>query len=342
MQVVIALVVTPDGFPLAYEVMPGNTSDQSTLAGFLERIERQYGRSDRIWIMDRGIPTEETLQQMREGDAPVRYLVGTPKGRLTKFEKAFLDLPWREVRESVDVKLLAEDGELYVLVRSEGRLHKERAMRRRRLKRLWRRLGELQGQSNGRDQLMLKLGAARKDAGRAWGLVDIRVPATAEELSAHGFSFRLRRERLRQVRRREGRYLLRSNMVAEDPAELWRLYMRLVEIEQAFKELKHDLAVRPVFHQVEERIEAHIFVSFIAYCLLVTLKNIARPRAGGLTPRAIIEAFGTIQMVDVHLPTTDGRHLVLPRYTQPRKEHELLLHQLGMTLPAQGAPRLSS
>ncbi len=341
-QVVIALVVTPDGFPLAYEVMPGNTSDQSTLAGFLERIERQYGRSDRIWIMDRGIPTEETLQQMREGDAPVRYLVGTPKGRLTKFEKAFLDLPWQEVRESVDVKLLADDGELYVLVRSEGRLHKERAMRRRRLKKLWRRLGELQGQSNSRDQLMLKLGAARKDAGRAWGLVDIRVPATAEELSAHGFSFRLRRERLRQVRRREGRYLLRSNMVAEDPAELWRLYMRLVEIEQAFKELKHDLAVRPVFHQVEERIEAHIFVSFIAYCLLVTLKNIARPRAGGLTPRAIIEAFGTIQMVDVHLPTTDGRHLVLPRYTQPRKEHELLLHQLGMTLPAQGAPRLSS
>ena len=144
------------------------------------------------------------------------------------------------------------------------------------------------------------------------------------------------------VRRREGRYLLRSNMVAEDPAELWRLYMRLVEIEQAFKELKHDLAVRPVFHQVEERIEAHIFVSFIAYCLLVTLKNIARPRAGGLTPRAIIEAFGTIQMVDVHLPTTDGRRLVLPRYTQPRKEHELLLHQFGMTLPAQGASRLSS
>ena len=131
-------------------------------------------------------------------------------------------------------------------------------------------------------------------------------------------------------------------MVAEDPAELWRLYTRLVEIEQAFKELKHDLAVRPVFHQVEERIEAHIFVSFIACCLPGNQKNIARPHAGGLTPRAIIEAFGTIQMVDAHLPTTDGRHLVLPRYTQPRKELELLLHQLGMTLPEQGAPRLSS
>ena len=341
-QVVIALIVTPEGFPLAYEVMPGNTTDQTTLAGFLEKIERQYGRSDRVWIMDRGIPTEETLALMREGDAPVRYLVGTPKGRLTRLERAFLDLPWQEVRQSVDVKLLAEDGELYVLVRSEGRLLKERGMRRRRLKKLWRRLGELQRQSNSRDQLMLKLGAAKKEAGRAWGLVDIRVPETDEELAASGFSFRLRRDRLRQVRRREGRYLLRSNMVAEDPATLWRLYMQLIEIEQAFKELKHDLAIRPIFHQREERIEAHIFVSFIAYCLLVTLKNLARPRASGLTPRAILEAFATIQMVDVHLPTTDGRHLVLPRHTRANKQHELLLHQLGMDLPAQPAPRISA
>ena len=271
----------------------------------------------------------------------VRYLVGTPKGRLTRLEKAFLDLPWQEVRQSVDVKLLAEDGELYVLVRSEGRLLKERAMRRRRLKKLWRRLGELQRQSNSRDRLMLKLGAAKKEAGRAWSLVDLRVPETDEELAANGFSFRLRRDRLRRVRRREGRYLLRSNMVAEDPATLWRLYMQLIEIEQAFKELKHDLAIRPIFHRREERIEAHIFVSFIAYCLLVTLKNLARPHASGLTPRAIIEAFATIQMVDVHLPTTDGRHLVLPRHTRPNKELELLLHQLGMTLPQQSAPRIS-
>ena len=179
-----------------------------------------------------------------------------------------------------------------------------------------------------------------QEAGRAWNLVDIRVPDTDKELAASGFSFHLRRDRLRRVRRREGRYLLRSNMVAEDPATLWQLYMKLVDIEQAFKELKHDLAVRPIFHQREERIEAHIFVSFIAYCLLVTLKNLARPRANGLTPRAIIEAFATIQMVDVHLPTTDGRHLVLPRHTRPNKEHELLLNQLGMTLPQQTAPRI--
>ena len=263
---------------LAYEVMPGNTADNTTLAEFLEKIERQYGRSDRIWIMDRGIPTEETLVSMREGDAPVRYLVGTPKGRLTRLEKVFLDLPWQEVRQSVNVKLLVEDGELYVLVHSEGRQLKERGMRRRRLKKLWRRLGELQGQSNSRDQLMLKLGAAKKEAGRAWNLVDIRVPETDKELAANGFSFHLRRDRLRRVRRREGRYLLRSNMVAEDPATLWRLYMQLIEIEQAFKELKHDLAIRPIFHQREERIEAHIFVSFIAYCLLVDAEE-PRPAA---------------------------------------------------------------
>ena len=341
-QVVIALIVTPEGFPLAYEVMPGNTVDRTTLTDFLEKIERQYGRSDRVWIMDRGIPSEETLASMREGDAPVRYLVGTPKGRLTRLEKAFLELPWQEVRQSVEVKLLTEEGELYVLVRSEGRLLKERGMRQRRLKKLWRRLGELQRQSNSRDQLMLKLGAAKKEAGRAWSLVDIRVPETDEEFAESGFSFRLRRDRLRRVRRREGRYLLRSNMTAEDPATLWRLYMQLIEIEQAFKELKHDLAIRPIFHRREERIEAHIFVSFIAYCLLVTLKNLARPHACGLTPRAILESFATIQMVDVHLPTADGRHLILPRHTRPKKEHELLLHQLGMTLPAQPAPRISA
>ena len=256
--------------------------------------------------MDRGIPTEETLAAMRAGDPPVRYLVGTPKGRLTRLEKAFAGLPWREVRESVEVKLLAEDGELYILAQSRARIAKERGMRRRRLKKLWRRLHELRGQSLKRDELLLKLGAAKKEA-----------------------------------RRSEGRYLLRSNLTGEDPATLWRYYTRLTEIEQAFKELKHDLALRPIFHQREARIEAHIFVAFIAYCLHVTLKNLARPRAPGLTPRAVLEKFATMQMVDVHLPTTDGRRLVLPRHTQPTADHQLLLHQLDLRLPEQPAPRIS-
>ena len=189
---------------------------------------------------------------------------------------------------------------------------------------------------------MLKLGAAKKDAGRAWFLVEVDVPNTDEELAAHGLTYRLRRKKLRQVFRREGRYLLRSNMTGEDPGALWRHYMQLTEIEQAFKELKHNLAIRPIFHQLEQRIEAHIFVSFIAYCLLVTLKNLARPQAPGLTPRAIVEKFAAIQMVDLHVPTADGRHLVLARHTQPSEDHELLLRQLDLALPKQPAPKLLS
>ena len=340
-QVVIALVVTPQGFPLAYEVMPGNTSDKTTLADFLKRIEAQYGRSGRVWIMDRGIPTEETLASMRDGDPPVQYLVGTPKGRLTKLERSFAGKPWREVRDSVEVKLLDEDGELYVLARSRPRMLKERGMRRRRLRKLWRRLHELRGQSLKRDDLLLKLGAAKKDAGRAWHLVEIGLPEEDEAVTPETFTFALRRDRLRRARRREGRYLLRSNLTGEDPARLWHYYLRLTEIEQAFKELKHDLAVRPVFHQRGDRIEAHIFVAFIAYCLQVTLKHMARPKAPGLTPRAILEKLSTMQMVDVHLPTTDGRHLVLPRRTDPTRDQQLLLHQLNLRLPDQPPPRIS-
>ena len=338
-QVVIALIVTPQGFPLAYEVMPGN---KTTLAGFLEKIEAQYGRSDRVWIMDRGIPTEETLAAMRACEPPVHYLVGTPKGRLTPLEKSFVGLAWRAVRESVEVKLLSEDGELYILAQSRARIFKERGMRRRRLQKLWQRLHELRGQSLRRDELLLKLGAAKKEAGRAWHLVDIRLPEAGEAVTPETFTFALRRDRLRRARRREGRYLLRSNLTGEDPAILWRYYMRLTEIEQAFKEIKHDLAIRPVFHQREERIEAHIFVAFVAYCLHVTLKNLARPRAPGLTPSAILEKFSTMQLVDVHLPTTDGRHLVLPRRTDPTRDQQLLLHQLNLKLPEQPPPRISA
>ena len=341
-QVVIALIVTPQGFPLAYEVMPGNTGEKTTLADFLTRIEQQYGRSERVWIMDRGIPTEETLSAMRAADTPVHYLVGTPKGRLTKLERRFLNLPWRQVREAVDVKLLPEDDELYILAQSRARILKERGMRRRRLKKLWRRLHELRRQAPRRDQLLLRLGAAKKEAGRAWHLVDIRLPTPDEEVTTETFTFNLRRDKLRAVRRREGRYLLRSNLTGEDPATLWRYYMQLTEVEQAFKELKHDLAVRPIFHQHDRRIEAHIFVAFLAYCLQVTLKNLARQHAPGLTPRAVLEKFAALQMVDVHLPTTDGRHLVLPRHTQPTPDHRLLLRHLDLRLPEQPAPRIAS
>ena len=339
-QVVIALIVTPDGFPLAYEVMPGNTSDKTTLVDFLRAIEEQYGKANRTWVMDRGIPTEEVLTGIQNGEQPISYLVGTPKGRLSKLEKSFLQKPWEQVRSEVKVKLLSEDGELYILARSDGRVDKERAMRKRRLKKLWRRLHELQQQNITRDTLLLKIGAAKKEAGRAYFLVKIHLPKANEPVNRDTFSFRLRKKKLREVRRREGCYLLRSNLTATDPAMLWRYYIQLTEIEQAFKELKGDLSIRPIYHQTDERIEAHIFVAFIAYCLQVTLKHQARQLAPGLTPRSILEKFSTMQMLDVHLPTTDGRYLILPRHTQPDRDMKLLLAQLKLILPKQPPPKI--
>ena len=339
-QVVIALIVTPEGFPLAYEVMPGNTSDKTTLSGFLERIEAQYGKSERVWVMDRGIPTEETLAQMRQSQTPIYYLVGTPRGRLNAVEKDFLAQPWEKARDSVQVKLLEQSDELYVLAKSAGRLHKERAMRQRKLKRLWKRLHELQRQKLSRDQLLLKLGAAKKEAGQAYPLVAIHLPKTNDDFNANGWRFSLRKDRLRQRRRGEGRYLLRSNLVNTNPATLWEYYLQLTEVEQAFKELKSDLAIRPIYHQTDQRIEAHIFVAFVAYCLQVTLKQRLRALAPGLTPRAVLEKFSALQMVDVHLPTTDGRYLILPRYTQPEKDLQLLLNRLKLELPQQPPPKI--
>jgi transposase len=339
-QIVLALIVTPEGFPLAYEVLAGNTSDKTTLADFLESMEDQYGRADRTWVMDRGIPTEATLQAMRDSSRPIHYLVGTPKGRLTQLEQAFLTKPWQQVRDEVQVRLLQQEGELFVLARSNGRVHKERAIRRRRLKKLWQRLKELQAQKITRDTLLLKIGAAKKEAGRVYALVDISVPKPRERVNSATFTFRLRKEKLREIRKREGCYLLRSNLTQQDPAQLWEYYTQLTEVEQAFKELKGDLAIRPIYHQTDARIEAHIFVAFLAYCLQVTLKFQARQKAPGLTPRAILEKFSAQQMVDVHLPTTDGRRFILSRYTLPDKDQKLLLHHLKLTLPKQPLPRL--
>jgi transposase len=312
------------------------------LEDFLEKIESQYGKANRVWVMDRGIPTEKSLAKMRGAEHPVHYLVGTPKGRLSKMEKRFLGMNWEQVRESVDVKLLEEDGELYILARSQGRVQKERAMRRRRLKKLWKRLRELQQQNLTRDQLLLKLGAAKKAAGRAYGLVTITLPEIDQPVTAQTFTFTLNTKKLRQVRRREGRYLLRSNLKREDPATLWEYYIQLTEIEQAFKELKSDLSIRPIYHQRDDRIEAHIFVAFLAYCLQVTLKHRLRSLAGGLTPRVVLEKFSLMQMVDVHLPTTDGRQLILSRYTEPDKDQQLLLQRLKLQLPPQPPPKIRS
>lgn len=341
-QVVIALVVTPEGWPLAYEVMEGNTSDRTTLRGFLAKIEAQYGQARRVWVMDRGIPTEEVLEEMRTSEREVFYVVGTPRGKIQQYEKQWLELPWQKVRESVEVKLFTEEGELYVLAKSTGRRAKERAIRRRKLVGLLKTLRKLRRSAPARDQLLLRIGAAKKQAGRAFGFVPIRLPQEGEGVTRQTFTFQLDREKLQKAELRDGHYLLRSNLVGEDPSVLWERYIQLTHIEAAFKVLKSELGLRPIYHQIEKRVEAHIFVAFLAYALSVTLKQRLGVLAPGLTPRSVLEKLATLQMLDVCFPTTDGRWLIMPRYTQPEPDQSLMLHQLNLSLPSQPPPRIKA
>jgi hypothetical protein len=307
------------------------------LRDFLGRIERLYGKARRVWLMDRGIPTEAVLAEMRASDPPIQYLVGTPKGRLTKLQQRLLPLPWQQARPGVQVKLLSEDDELYIFAESEARVAKERAMRQRQLKWLWARLKQLAEMDLSREELLMRLGAARARAPSGWRLVVVEVA-----IEGANFTYRLDRAKLRRARMREGRYLLRTNLPKDDPAKLWEYYIRLVEVEQAFKTLKGDLAIRPVFHQKEARIEAHIFVAFLAFALHATLRQRLRAFAPGLTPRAVLDDFAAMQMIDVHVPTTDGRELTLTRHTEPERALRLLLDTLKLQLPAQPPPRITA
>jgi hypothetical protein len=341
-QVVIALVVTPEGFPLAYEVMEGNTSDRPTLRGFLAKIEAQYGRARRVWLMDRGIPPEEVLQEMRAPEREGFYRVGTPRGQIQQYEKKWLELPWQKVRQSVEVKLFAEEGELYVLAKSAGRRAKEQALRRRKLVRLLWKLRDLRRKSPARDQLLLRIGAAKKEAGRAFGFVHIYLPKEGEVVTRQTFTFQLDKDKRQKAELRDGHSLLRSNLTGEDAAVLWELYLQLTPIEAAFKTLKSELGLRPIYHPLENRVEAHILVAFLALALSVTLKPRLQALAPGLTPRAVLEKLATIQMLDVCLPTTDDPWLIMPRYTQPEPDQALMLHQLNLSMPSQPSPRIKA
>ncbi len=342
LQLVIALVVTPDGFPLAYEVMNGNTSDRTTLPDFLKKIENTYGKAKRVWVMDRGVPSEAILQEMRQPERQTFYLVGTPKSKINQHEKKWLELPWQKVRESVDVKLYQHEGELYVLAKSGGRQAKEIAMRRKRLVRLVRKLRVMRKSLPKRDQLLLRIGAAKKEAGRAYGFVKIQIPQKDEVVTRETFSFHVDKTKLKAVEQRDGHYLLRSNLTGEDPAVLWTRYVQLTQIESVFRSLKSELGIRPIYHQLEHRADAHVLIAFLAYCLQVTLKNRLMIHAPGLTPAAVFEKLATIQMVEVWIPMLDNRWIVLPRYTQPEKDVQVLLEQTRITLPSQPPPRIKS
>jgi transposase len=229
-----------------------------------------------------------------------------------------------------------------VLARSDGRQAKEMAMRRKRLVRLLRKLRAMRRSLPSRDQLLLRIGAAKKEAGRAFGFVELRMPLPTEAVTRQTFTFRVNREKLRKAQQRDGHYLLRSNLTAEDPAVLWTRYVQLTQIEAVFRSLKTDLGIRPIYHRLESRVDAHILVAFLAYCLQVTLKNRLQIHAPGLTPTAVLEKLGTVQMIDVWLPTRDGRWLILPRYTQPAQDVKVLLDQIRLALPSQPPPRITA
>src|SRR6266851_5069322 len=342
LQLVIALVVTPGGFPLAYEVMNGNTSDRTTLRGFLKKIEDTYGKARRVWVMDRGVPSEAILKDMRSPERQTFYLVGTPKGRINQHEKKWLELPWQKVRDSVEVKLYQHEGELYVLAKSEGRQKKEIAMRRKRLARLLRKLRAMRKSLPQRDQLLLRIGAAKKEAGRAFGFVKIQMPAAGQAVTRETFSFEVDKAKLKATQQRDGHYLLRSNLTGEDPAVLWTRYVQLTQIESVFRSLKSELSIRPIGHQLEHRADAHVLVAFLAYSLQVTLKNRMMMHAPGLTPASVFEKLATIQMVEVWIPMVDGRWLVMPRHTPPEPDVQALLNQIRLTLPSQSPPRIKA
>jgi hypothetical protein len=279
---------------------------------------------------------------MRDPAREVYYLVGTAKSKIKQHEKKWLDLPWQKVRDSVEVKLFEQDNELYVLAKSEGRQAKEMAMRRKRLARLLRKLRAMRRSLPARDQLLLRIGAAKTEAGRAFGFVKIQIPDARHAVTRESFQFSVDKAKLREAELRDGHYLLRSNLAAGDPAVLWSRYVQLTQIESVFRSLKSELGIRPIRHQLEHRADAHILVAFLSYCLQVTLKNRLMRHAPGLTPAAVMQALAAIQMIDVHIPTVDGRWLILPRYTQPEAEARLVLDKLKLELPSQPPPRITA
>ena len=360
LQVVVALVLTPDGFPLAYEVYPGNTSDKGTQMAFIRKLEAQYGQIGNLWLMDRGVPTEETLREMREGG--YKYLVGAPRGHLGHLGNKLEQAAWEEVQPGIRVKVArpadenGQEGDTYVLTQSGARSLKEVSMRIKKLRGAMKTLRALDARIGrtkwrpdpplkrtlSRDELISRLAVAKSKAGRAWKLISITIPKEGDPVTPHTFQWHLDWPRIREARAKdEGTYLLRTNLPDCDPKTLWKKYMLQGEIEHAFRELKNDLGLRPIHHRLDERIEAHIFTAFMALCLLATLRAISRARAPGLTPRQIIDHFKTIKMVDVILPTTDNRTVILPRHIDPRPDTALLLAQLGLSLPSQPPPKVS-
>jgi transposase len=335
-QVVIALVVTPEGFPLSYEVFDGNRIDVTTLKDILEAVEAKHGRARRVWVFDRGIVSEDNLETLRGRGGC--YLVGTPRSALKAYEARLLNEDWQKVNAEVEVQLIAEEKETYVLARSQARALKERAMRWRVVRGLMRDLLRLRrtlrhGRLKDPDKVLLRLGGLAERYPQAWRYVDVE---------AEGLCLRWewKREALRLAARRDGAYLLRTNLQETDPAQLWRQYVQLTEVEAVFRALKSDLAIRPIWHSTPQRVEAHILVAFLGYCLWVALKAKLRVAAPSLTPWQLLDQLARIQMVEVWFQLRQGGCICLERVTQPEPTQAALIDQLGWQLPQQPPPKI--
>jgi transposase len=334
-QVVLALVVSPEGFPLAYEVFDGNRRDVTTVTEILDVVEAAYGRAQRVWAFDRGLVSEQNLETLRARQA--QYLVGTPRAQLKAFERELLRGDWHQVREAVEVQWVAgpNGDEGFVLCRSALRRAKERAMRERASRHLEADLARLARQvETGRlteeARLQRRIGRLLERYPSVAALYEIAV--TGPE-GARQVVWRERADRRAWCEAREGAYLLRTNLTEADPAQLWAQYIQLTEAEAAFRALKSELAIRPIWHQKASRVQAHILVAFLGYALWVTLKHTLKRAAVGLSPQQALHCLRGIKSGDILLETTDGRTLRLRRVSRPDARQQVLLDQFHLTLP---------
>jgi transposase len=348
-QLVIALIVNNEGFPFSYETFAGNRSDVSTMETILRMVERKYGKARRIWVFDRGIVSEENLAAIRKRDG--QYLTGTPRSQMKQFEAELLKEDWTQVRPEVEVKKVAipKGEETYILCRTAGRKEKEKAIRNRFSNRMETALKGLEktiaaGRLKDRNKMERRLGKIQARHPQVNDLYDVALQDTAEGVRLF---WQIKEDRQNWRESREGAYLLRTNLKAATAEELWSKYMQLTEAEASFRALKSELSIRPLFHQLEPRVKAHVMVAFLGYALWVTLKHLLKrrpaivPKPSGsevenaqpMTPMKAIALLSTLQSADIVLPTTDGREIRLRRITEPTAEQKILLQQLGISLP---------
>ena len=335
-QVIIALIVNGEGFPLSYETFDGNRADVTTVEAVLRMVERKYGRARRVWVFDRGVVSEENLEALRRRGG--QYLVGTPRSKLKQFERQLLEGGWEQVRPDVEVKLVPtpQGEETYILCRSTARQAKEQAIHSRFSTRMEKALTALQkrvgeGQLKDRNKIERRLG---KIQARHPQVADLYEVGVTEKDGAPALQWQALEGRQTWQRAREGAYLLRTNLPPDKPESLWKNYIQLTEAEAAFRALKSELSIRPIFHQLERRAKAHILVAFLGYALWVTLKHLLIRNRSAFSPAKALALLGTLISADIVLPTTDGREIRLRRVTTPSAEQKQLLDQLGITLPS--------